>query len=403
MDESIGGSGAGPVVDDATTSRPRPGVPERDPSPLGTTLARLAGGATMVVLVLVADERQDWLLPVFLAAVAWITVSTAHLLRRRWSILQARVVGTVDLGIIVLAIVATGHTESPVLRTLCLAPAAWAVITDRVTTGLLIVLGGMAFGVMWAIDARGGAEQPWETFATFASIYLSSSAVAYVALRLRDDSRAQAERLAEARRKLTKELGQVERDERERLAVQLHDGPLQTIISARQDLVDHLDGDPDALEIGIATLDESIVSLRSVTTDVFPDQDGGSIVREQLRSIVAAWETRGDFEIRVSLDEEVAERSDPMLVGMVAELIGNAAKHAAPTVVRVDLRGVADGVGLQVTDDGSGMTPADRIHAEETGHIGLRSLNRRIQAVGGRLQIRSAPGRGTSVRVLLPR
>ncbi|MDO9407239.1 sensor histidine kinase [Patulibacter sp.] len=393
----------GAAEDDVVAERPSSPVPERDPSPVGTTLARLAGAATTIVLVLVADERASWLIPVFAASVVWFALSTAHLLLRRWSLRQARLVGTVDLAFIVAAVAASGETESPVLRILCLAPAAWAVITDRTTTALLIVLGGVAFGAVWAHDVRAGAEQPWESFATFASIYLSSSAIAYVALRLRDGSRAYAERLAAARRALTQELGQVERDERERLAVQLHDGPLQTIISARQDLVDHLDGDPDALEIGISTLDESIVSLREVTTDVFPDQDGGSVVREQLRSIAGAWESRGDFEVRVVVDDEVGARSDPMLVGMVAELVGNAAKHASPSIVLVDLRGTGDGVALKVTDDGTGMTRADRLHAEETGHIGLRSLNRRIQAVGGRLQIRSAPGRGTSVRVLLPR
>jgi two-component system NarL family sensor kinase len=375
----------------------------RGPSPISATLARLAGAVTTAVLVVVSEDRDDWIVPVFLASVAWFGVSTAFILVRGLTRGQARSVAAVDLGLIVAAIGATGEATSPVVRVLCLAPVAWAVVTDRTTTAVLILAAGCAFLAFWTPAALDDAEDSWRTLATFASTYYASIAMAYVALRLRDDSWAHAERLAAARRALSSELGQVERDERERLAVQLHDGPLQAVISARQDLVEHLDGDPDALEIGIATLDESIAALRTVATDLFPDQDGGSIVREQLRSIAAAWEARGDFEIRVTLDEAVGERSDPMLVGMVAELVGNAAKHASPSLVTADIHDEADGVLLQVTDDGSGMTRRDRVEAEQTGHIGLRSLDRRIRAVGGRLQIRSAPGQGTSVRVLLPR
>lgn len=375
----------------------------RGPGSIGTTLARLSGAGTTAILVVVADERGTWIVPVFLASIAWFATSTAFVLLRGWSRRQSRATAVIDLAFMVAAIAATGGAESPVVRLLCLAPVAWAVIIDRTTVALLVLLGGLSFVAVWAPDALDGTIDGWPTLAAFMGTYLASAAVAYVALRLRDDSDAHTARLAEARRALTRELGQVERDERERLAIQLHDGPLQTVISARQDLVDHLDGDPDALEIGITTLDESIAALRGVASDLFPDQDGGANVREQLRSIAAAWEARGGFEIRLAIDEAVGERADATLVGMVAELVGNAGKHASPTVVLVTLRDDAGGVVLDVADDGVGMTVGDRRSAEQNGHIGLRALDRRISAIGGRWQVRSAPGRGTTVRVRLPR
>ena len=388
-DESAEGT-ATPAPEPPQTTRRR--GRRAGPSPLGTTLARAAGAGTTAVLVGVGPSPGGWVVPIFAVALTWLAVTAGVVLRHGWTARAAGAIAVVDLGAIVAIVLATGDVESTALKILWLAPIGWAIVLERRTAEPLLALVGLAYVGMWLPTVLRGDDDAWRDLATFFSMYLAGVAMAFVALRLRAESDAHTERLAAARTALTRELGQVERDERERLSIR-----------ARQDLVDHLEGDPEALEIGISTLDESIFALRSVATDLFPDQDGGSIVREQLRSIAAAWEARGDFDVRLSVDEAVGERSDAMLVGMVAELVGNAAKHASPTFVSVRLRDGDDGVILDVTDDGAGMTADDRLAAEQTGHIGLRSLDRRIRAIGGRWQIRSAPGQGTVVRVVLPR
>jgi signal transduction histidine kinase len=55
-----------------------------------------------------------------------------------------------------------------------------------------------------------------------------------------------------------------------------------------------------------------------------------------------------------------------------------------------------------VRDDGAGFDPAQRAAALRDGHIGLASSERRVQATGGELTIRSARGHGTTVRATLP-
>lgn len=389
---------ASPAVPPASARSARPG-----PTPLGTTLARGAGAGTAAVMVAVSRTVDPWTLVVLGLGAVWIATTSVVVVRSGWSARQARVIAVVDLALAVALIAGTGGPESTVLPVLWLAPIGWAVVTERRTTLPLFVVAGVAYLTMWVPHAAEQHDDSWRQLAQFASVYLATVALATVALNLRARAEAQAERLAAARTALSRELGQVERDERERLAIELHDGPLQTVISARQDLVDHLEGDPDALRIGVQTLDESIAALRGVATDLFPDQDGGEDVGEQLRSIAEGWETRGGFEVRLDLDDAVATRSDPMLVGMVAELVGNAAKHAAPDVVRVRIQDAPEGIVLDVTDDGGGMTPEDRARAEQAGHIGLRSLDRRIRAMSGGWQIRSARGQGTTVRVTLPR
>jgi signal transduction histidine kinase len=80
---------------------------------------------------------------------------------------------------------------------------------------------------------------------------------------------------------------------------------------------------------------------------------------------------------------------------VVAEALTNAARHAHASMTRVDVRR-ADGVAcIEVADDGVGGAGG------ELGS-GLRGLVDRVEALGGRLVLQSAPGAGTTVRVEIP-
>jgi len=56
---------------------------------------------------------------------------------------------------------------------------------------------------------------------------------------------------------------------------------------------------------------------------------------------------------------------------------------------------------LAVTDDGAGFAPGDGRRGDATG-FGLRNMRERAAALGGTLDLRSAPSRGTTVEVVLP-
>jgi signal transduction histidine kinase len=80
---------------------------------------------------------------------------------------------------------------------------------------------------------------------------------------------------------------------------------------------------------------------------------------------------------------------------VTSECLTNAAKHAHARVVRIEA-GVRDDVlELTVADDGVGG-------AEPGRGSGLIGLIDRIEAIGGRLDVRSPPGEGTTLRVRLP-
>ena len=86
---------------------------------------------------------------------------------------------------------------------------------------------------------------------------------------------------------------------------------------------------------------------------------------------------------------------------MAQELLTNAKKHAGASRVEVVLeqRGVA--FVLRVTDDGIGFSPGDQA-TPRPGHLGLATIREHAEMAGGRCQIESGPGRGTTVEVEVP-
>ncbi|MEN3614281.1 ATP-binding protein [Plantactinospora sp. ZYX-F-223] len=80
------------------------------------------------------------------------------------------------------------------------------------------------------------------------------------------------------------------------------------------------------------------------------------------------------------------------------ESLTNARKHARADAVTVTLRYCAESVVLEVTDDGCGFTPPS---GSSSGY-GLASMRARVEQTAGTLQVESAPGRGTTIRVQVP-
>ena len=76
----------------------------------------------------------------------------------------------------------------------------------------------------------------------------------------------------------------------------------------------------------------------------------------------------------------------------------NVVKHARASRVGLRLACESDALTLEVRDDGVGFDPA----GEFPGHLGLRSMRERMTALGGTLEIESAPGRGTRTQARVP-
>jgi glucose-6-phosphate-specific signal transduction histidine kinase len=104
-----------------------------------------------------------------------------------------------------------------------------------------------------------------------------------------------------------------------------------------------------------------------------------------------AVDTAGYYVAAEALAEVPDERLPPAVevaaYFVVSESLANVAKHAGATAVSVSLRATDERVVLEVRDDGVGG-------ADPGAGSGLRGLDDRVQALGGRLEVESAPARG---------
>ncbi|HEX5193810.1 MAG TPA: ATP-binding protein, partial [Solirubrobacteraceae bacterium] len=207
------------------------------------------------------------------------------------------------------------------------------------------------------------------------------------------------------RTRLSGELVEVERTARRDLAEELHDGALQYVLAARQDLEDARDtDDPESFDRIDLALRESAALLRSKVSQLHPSVLETTGLRAALQDLAEGAQARGRLAVRLHADGwDDGWRGPAQEVAYAAarELLTNVVKHADARTVEITLRNDDGWIELTIADDGGGFDDgvADRRLAE--GHIGLASQRIRIETAGGSLTLRSGPD-GTVADVRLP-
>jgi signal transduction histidine kinase len=211
-----------------------------------------------------------------------------------------------------------------------------------------------------------------------------------------ENGRLQAElraRLQEVRSSRVRVLEAGQR-ERQRLERNLHDGAQQRLVAVSLELGmlgERSDADSETrkrLAHAKAEVAASLEELRDVARGIHPavlSNHGLAVALESLAGAAAV-----PVRLVVDLPVRLPEPVEVAAYYVVSECLTNAGKHALATSVSVQVRRVEDIVTVEVTDDGvGGADPA-------TGS-GLRGLNDRVEALGGRLSITTSSD-GTRVR-----
>ena len=192
-----------------------------------------------------------------------------------------------------------------------------------------------------------------------------------------------------------------EEETRRRIAEELHDGALQTLLAAKQDLTEASPGRAGVIR-ALASVDEGIACLRRAVSVLHPvtiEQDGLS---SALTALAGEAERRGGFTCGLRVDDEASGSHDQLILSLVRELLANAAKHAGAGNVFVSVSRNRGWLYLEVSDDGCGFDVSGRRLAPSNGHIGLASVERRVRAFEGDMEIAAAPKIGTEVSIRLP-
>lgn len=192
--------------------------------------------------------------------------------------------------------------------------------------------------------------------------------------------------------------------ERMRLAAEVHDGLAQDLALASRELrVLDADLPEDQREQSWARLREAIASAHRVVRARLVDLTvsvplGG--IGPGIQQICAGFAKRGvpvQFTASGPALDVPPDRT-AVAVRVVTEALSNAERHAGASSVRVALA-IEDGhLTVEVSDDGRGFAP-DSTGGPGEGHFGLTLMRERAQAMHATLEIESAPGTGTCVRL----
>ncbi|MGH2790134.1 MAG: sensor histidine kinase [Actinomycetota bacterium] len=221
------------------------------------------------------------------------------------------------------------------------------------------------------------------------------------------DRQARTEaRLAEAERSTV-----IER-ERARLAREMHDSlakTIQGISLTASALPAWVRRDPDraASEAGQVARAAKLASAeaRELLTDMRADMLDVPL-GTAVCAFASTWSDRTGIALVCDADEncDAAPETRWELFSIVREAVRNIERHAYADKVRLGLEAAAGEIVLSVDDDGRGFDVLDDLsELRHGGHFGIIGMCERAERVGGRLEVASAPGEGTTMRVVVPR
>jgi two-component system sensor histidine kinase UhpB len=209
-------------------------------------------------------------------------------------------------------------------------------------------------------------------------------------------------------------LGQIVRsveDERRRIASELHDDTVQVLIASLLSMdrlgraIDPANERALALLASVRdTLATATERTRHLIFDLRPQLLEAEGVMPAIAEVAALAGREAGFDVDVG---HTPVRFDPaveaLLYRVMQEAIVNARKHSSASRVRCTLQAVPGGVVGEVADDGIGFHVEHAIdHARQRLSFGLSTIVELVRLAGGSVDVESAPGSGTRVRIWLP-
>jgi PAS domain S-box-containing protein len=200
--------------------------------------------------------------------------------------------------------------------------------------------------------------------------------------------------------------------ERNRIARDLHDGPVQGVSAASLSL------EASLLMIGAGDVDRGVDVLSKVRAELADEADALRALMSGLRPPVL--EERGlmpalreavtrfgmeqgvEAELTGTLPRPMSADLETLAYRVVQEALTNAAKHARAGHVTVSVEATATSLRVEVQDDGRGFDSGMTREFLRQGRVGLASMRERVELANGTFVIRSTPDRGTSIVATLP-
>ena len=221
-----------------------------------------------------------------------------------------------------------------------------------------------------------------------------------------DEIQISREALAQAQRQLLRS----REEERARLARDLHDSPIQTLVGLNIQLglllstVENPEVEKSLKEMR-AEVRGLLTELRQVCTDLRPPLLDALGLGAALRTYADEWGKQENISVQFDAPENQKMSKLPgdvavNLFRVAQETLGNIAKHARASQVEIQLRGDESALQLSIHDNGRGFERPPTLNGlPAQNHFGLVGMRERIELIGGDWSLESTPGEGTRVEV----
>jgi signal transduction histidine kinase len=197
--------------------------------------------------------------------------------------------------------------------------------------------------------------------------------------------------------------------ERARIARELHDGVAQTlyaiVLAASHGLeLAEVPGTANSSSLFNRVLQlakDAQVEVRQLLSDLWSDEPTHTGAVAALSQSAAEQPAVQRTRVRLTLrpEPDISAAGADALVRIAREALRNVARHASAEHVDLVFEESETELSLLIADDGRGFSSS----MPRPGHFGLRSMRERAEAVGGRLEMISAEGRGTQILLRVPR
>lgn len=210
-------------------------------------------------------------------------------------------------------------------------------------------------------------------------------------------------------RDLTARLMNTIEEERRRMALSLHDEMGQSLISLNLEfnlLEERALSGNDKIRESLKKIREQLKSItentRQISYSLHPSmlEDLGLLPALQwyVDKFIVSDELKVDIETS-GFDEKIPSQVGLTLYRIAQESLTNVSRHSDADHVSLKLTKGYPRVIMMIEDNGKGFSPEEEIPGKGLGIVGMRE---RIERLGGDFQIKSAPGKGTRIRVTLP-
>jgi signal transduction histidine kinase len=222
-----------------------------------------------------------------------------------------------------------------------------------------------------------------------------------------DEIQASREALAQTQHRLLRS----REDERARLARDLHDSPIQSLVGlniqlglllSSRGLAPALVGTLTEMRAEVRRLS---MELRQVCAELRPPMLDTLGLGAALRAYAEEWSGQYNIETRLAFPPDATLRSLPGEVAVniyrvAQEALTNVGKHAEARLVNICLAWEEGKLKMSILDDGRGFDIAEAVHGSKAqGHFGLAGMQERVDLIGGQWSLKSVPGEGTTVQV----